>query len=133
MFHCSFTIESNTRYLAPLRQWVGAVARIVGGRRFPARAVMACSLALVEAVDNAIYHAHRRKRHLPIRVSLRLDRRDIVLEVADSGGGIGHPRTPRPDAMVSHGRGLFLIRQVMNSVESRLEDGRHRMKMVYRL
>jgi anti-sigma regulatory factor (Ser/Thr protein kinase) len=134
MSFCSaFTIKSDTRYLALLRQWVESSARIVGRRRFPRRAVMACSLALIEAVDNAIFHAHRRRRSIPIQVSLSVNECEVVLEVVDRGSGIGHPLLPPPDSMVTHGRGLFLIRSLMAHVESHARDGYHRMRMIYRL
>lgn len=132
-FSSAFTIKSDTRYLALLRQWVESSARIVGRRRFPRRAVMACSLALIEAVDNAIFHAHRRRRNIPIRVSLSVNKNEVVMEVVDRGKGIGHPSLPPPDAMVTHGRGLFLIRSLMAHVESQAQDGCHSMRMIYRL
>jgi anti-sigma regulatory factor (Ser/Thr protein kinase) len=132
-FCSAFTIKSDTRYLALLRQWVESSARIVGSHRFPRRAVMACSLALIEAVDNAIFHAHRRRRSIPIRVSLSVNEGEVVLEVVDRGSGIGHPLLPSPDAMVTHGRGLFLIRSLMAHVENHSRNGCHRMRMIYRL
>jgi len=130
-FRCAFTIRSDTRYLSTLRDWVAAVARVAGHDEFPRRAVVPCSLALIEAVDNAIFHAHGHKKDLPISVSLALERRRIVMEVIDRGEGIGKPKLPKPDELVTHGRGLFIIHNVMSDVTSKVSKGRHKIRMVY--
>lgn len=129
MFRSAFTIQSDTRYLAPLRQWVAAAARLSGAGAVPRQAVLACTLALIEAVDNAIFHAHRGRRRLPIRVAIAVGDRAVALEVADRGPGVGrHPRG-RPAALATHGRGLFLIHRLMSRVESRTRRGLHVLRM----
>jgi len=124
---------SDTRYLAPLRQWVVAVQKIVGGGEFPESAVVPCSLALIEAVNNAIFHAHGCAKDLPVGVSLSLRKGRIQLEVVDSGPGVGNPELPGPDEMVTHGRGLFIIRELMSEVKSRVTGGFHHMRMIYEI
>ena len=57
-FSCAFTIRSDTRYLLVLRRWVGAMAEAAGRGRIGKRQRIALELALTEAVDNAIFHAH---------------------------------------------------------------------------
>lgn len=133
MFRCSLTILSDTRYLGVLRRWVESTSAIVGRERFPAKAVAACSLALIEAVDNAIFHAHRRKRALPIDIALTVGAGRITIDVTDRGRGISERAAPAPEALVTHGRGLFLIRELMHEVRHARERGRHRMRMTYRL
>lgn len=129
-FSSAFTIRSDTRYLALLRQWVGAVATVVGPRHFPAGALQDCTLALIEAVDNAIFHAHRCKACLPIRVAISVHDTTVVLEVADCGNGVGRHLKACPDAMVDHGRGLFLIHRLMSRVKSCRRSGYHVLTMV---
>ena len=131
-FRCAFTIRSDTRYLAPLRAWVRAAAALAGRRDFPAKAVMPCTLALIEAVDNAIFHAHRRRRERPIRVALAAEGGGVAIEVADCGRGVGRHLSRDPEAMVDHGRGLFLIHRLMARVESRMRGNRHVLTMRYR-
>ncbi|MFH0800168.1 MAG: ATP-binding protein [Pseudomonadota bacterium] len=132
-FRCAFTIRSDTRYLALLRQWVSVAVSVAGLRALPPKAVTACTLALIEAVDNAIFHAHRRRRRLPIRVSLALSLSGMTIEVVDTGCGIGRHVVSEPEEPVSHGRGLFLIHRLMTRVESRMKNGRHSLRMVYEL
>nr|HPM41661.1 ATP-binding protein [bacterium] len=106
MFRCAFTIESDTRYLAVLRGLVPAAFSAAGMGRMPRAARVACTLALIEAVDNAIFHAHRRVKSLPICVSVGFSPDAISIEVVDCGSGIGRRFKARPDSMETHGRGL---------------------------
>ena len=133
VFQCAFTILSDTRYLTPLRQWLDAVAVIVGRDRLPKRAVIACSLALVEAVNNAIFHAHERCRRKPIEIRLSVADHHVTIDVLDTGSGIRQHIEPSPDAMITHGRGIFLIRNMMSKVTNQQEGGRHRLRMIYQL
>ena len=132
-FQSVFTIKSETRYLTPLREWIASVQKLVDESDFPKKAVLPCSMALVEAVDNAIFHAHDGRKDLPIEISLVLKDGSIVIEVTDRGVGIGDPDIPEPDEMLDHGRGLFIIHQVMSNVESKVVDGVHHMRMEYKL
>lgn len=132
-FHCAFTILSDTKYLSVLRQWVLAAQKIAGHVAFPNRARTACTLALIEAVNNAIFHARGRGRERPIRVSIKIGNGLVVLEVSDTGRGIGRHARARPDEMVDHGRGLFLIHKLMTGVKSRMNGKYHSLRMTYRL
>ncbi|MBT3181477.1 MAG: ATP-binding protein [Deltaproteobacteria bacterium] len=132
-FQSVFKIKSDTRYLTPLREWISSVQKLVDENDFPKKALLPCSMALVEAVDNAIFHAHDGVEDLPIEISLVLSDGSIVMEVTDKGVGIGEPVIPGPDEMADHGRGLFIIHQVMSKVESKIVDGTHHMRMEYKL
>jgi anti-sigma regulatory factor (Ser/Thr protein kinase) len=131
MFRFAITIQSDTRYLGLLRQMVTASARVVGVRKFPKRAQQAVSLALIEAVDNAIFHAHHRRKELPIDVVFEVDDRSVKLEVSDCGEGLNFTPMDVPPALATHGRGLFLINSSVNRVESIKKDNKHWMRMTY--
>jgi anti-sigma regulatory factor (Ser/Thr protein kinase) len=131
MFKIAITIQSDTRYLGLLRQMVAASARVVGVGRFPKRAQQAVSLALIEAVDNAIFHAHRRRKELPIDVVFEVNESSIKLEVGDCGDGLNFTPMDPPPALSTHGRGLFLINSSVNKVESIKKDNKHWMRMTY--
>lgn len=132
-FESAVTIESDTRYLSFLRGWLDAAVRVAGNGLFTKRASIECSLALIEAVDNAIFHAHKKRRELPIRVSVSIADECAVIEVADKGRGFLEPAGSLPDAMADHGRGLFLMKSVMSKVESKTGNGIHTMRMTYKL
>lgn len=131
MFRFAITIQSDTRYLALLRQMVKASAQVVGSSRFPKQAQQAVSLALIEAVDNAIFHAHNRRRELPIDVVFEVNRRYVRLEVGDRGKGLNFKPGGPPSVLATHGRGLFLINSLVSRVESLKRNDRHWMRMTY--
>lgn len=133
MFNLAFTIGSDTRYLALLRNMVGAVAKLAGESRFPTTARQAVSLALIEAVDNAIFHAHSRRVDMPIAVELSVGSDQIRIEVEDQGGGFKEDGEALVPEMATHGRGLFIMRQVMHRVERKTDGSRHRVLMYYDL
>jgi len=133
MFDIAFTIGSDTRYLAMLRSLVGAVAKLEGERRFPNTARQAVSLALIEAVDNAIFHAHSKRVDMPISVALAVDADHIRVEVEDQGGGFDEDGEVLVSELATSGRGLFIMRQVMHRVERRTSGASHRVLMYYNL
>ena len=128
-FHSAFTIRSDTAYLAPLRAWVDAAFALSGHGRMRGQAQLAVSMALVEAVDNAIFHAHGGDGRIPIKVEITFRDDEATVQVVDTGRGIGHPSKILPGLMSDHGRGLFLMRSMMTSVRSRVKDGRHSLRM----
>lgn len=132
-FRFEITIGSDTRYLAALRSMVAAFLRHAGNGSVSKDSVIACSMALVEAVDNAIFHAHRNRASLPIRIALSLRDGRVVMDVVDTGRGIGELPMVEPDIRASHGRGLHIIRKSMTRVTSSVAEGEHRFRMVREL
>ncbi len=125
VFDLKLTVQSDTRYLAPLRQLVSAVARLTGRKRFPKRAVTACTLALIEAVDNAIFHAHDRDERLPVTIEMSVGKGAITMVVVDKGSGMGRPAIHAPELQATKGRGLFMMDKLMDGVEMRRVKGGH--------
>lgn len=134
-FSCQITIRSETRYLALLRQWVAASFSLSKNRRISHKVLLESSLALIEAVDNVILHAHRKVARLPLTISIDVSSSRIVIDVIDTGGGLGgeDDRGDGPSPMSDHGRGLFLIGELMDDVESKVEGGFHILRMTYKL
>lgn len=118
-FSVKITIRSDTRYLALLRQLMSAIARIVGRKRLPKRAERACTLALIEAVDNAIFHAHHHRACLPIDVGIEVARGCVTMTVSDRGTGLDHLLIHAPKLVATKGRGLYIMDRLMDSVEGR--------------
>ena len=85
-----------------------------------------CSLnvpvALTEAISNAILYGNGENPEKHVRVRAQLDPVTLVLEVADEGTGFDldsctlDPTTP-DNVDREDGRGLFLMRALMDSVE----------------
>lgn len=82
-------------------------------------ALAAVSLAVSEAVTNAVLHAYLdHDEPGPIRVQARLEAATVIVEVADQGRGM-LPRTDSPGL----GLGLPLIAQMTESLEVHDRDG----------
>lgn len=132
-FSVKIAVPSDTRYLAPLRQLMSASARLVGRRGFPKVALRSCTLALIEAVDNAIFHAHHHSKNKWIEVHLDVKKDSIVIRVKDHGRGLNHIEVKNPGLTATRGRGLYLMEHLMDSVESKTSGKRHEMILTYKL
>lgn len=78
-------------------------------------------VGVTEALANAVLYGNRRDPTKTVRVEVSLDRNRVVLRVVDQGSGFdpdGIPDPTLPDNLQRPGgRGLFLIRQLMDEVE----------------
>ncbi len=126
-FAVKISIRSDTRYLAFLRQLVAAIFKVAGRRHLPKRALRACTLALIEAVDNAIFHAHRQRANMPVDVAIKAEKGHIVMTVGDRGPGLDHPAIHAPKLVATKGRGLYMMDRLMDSVESRQTPEGHEL------
>ena len=79
-------------------------------------------VALSEALSNAILRGNAENRDKHVRVSVKLDDQQLVLEIADEGQGFdidaatSDPTTPE-NLLREDGRGLFLMHRLMDRVE----------------
>jgi anti-sigma regulatory factor (Ser/Thr protein kinase) len=132
-FSIKLTIQSDTRYLVLLRQMVSAAALLVGRKRFPKRAEGFCTLALIEAVDNAIFHAHHHRAHVPIDIEIEIRKNAIVMSVVDRGPGLNHPVIDVPQPTATKGRGLYMMTKLMDKVETRKMHNSHELILTCRI
>lgn len=93
-------------------------------------------LALSEAVTNAVLHGNRGNPSAVLEVTFAYLREgnEVVMTVADGGMGFDPDAVPVPTTTLSEGgRGIFLIRSVMDQVTSDVGRGRHTLTMRRRL
>lgn len=98
-----------------------ALMQYLTANRIDDGAVPKIVLCADEALINAVQHAP----DSPIRVAAEVRGDRLVLEVADGGPGFDPSDLdddPLPDLMGEHGRGLFLIRQLMDDLEILSDD-----------
>lgn len=119
-------IPSDVGYIERV---VEIVRRQVAEMSFDTKHVMLnVPVALTEALSNAILRGNREDpdKHVHVRVSVTT--RQLVMEVKDEGNGFDIDdctRDPgRPENVEREdGRGLFLMRSLMDSVERYDDDG----------
>lgn len=84
------------------------------------------NLVLTEAMVNAIQHATPGEKDKMVRVWIHVGDETLCIRVYDQGQGFDLESVPTPDFEdpSEHGRGIFFIRQLMDSVTyQRTEDG----------
>jgi serine/threonine-protein kinase RsbW len=90
------------------------------------------SIAVIEAVSNAIEHGNRFDADKRVRVELRVGDERFLVVVSDSGPGFDQARLrmPSPDPsdpsfLSARGRGIFIMRDIMDEMRIRRdEEGR---------
>ena len=77
-------------------------------------------VATTEAVNNGIIHGNKRDPEKKVCVTCMLNQTTLVIRVHDEGPGFDAAHLPDPLApenlLREHGRGVFLIRSMMDSV-----------------
>lgn len=119
-------IPSDVQYIEKV---VELVQRECALMQFGARQLMLnLAVALTEALSNAILRGNEDNPEKHVHVTARVDRVRLVVEVADEGEGFDldqctlDPTTP-DNVDREDGRGLFLMRKLMDRVE-RFDDAR---------
>ena len=78
-------------------------------------------VGVTEALSNAMLYGNRRDPRKRVRIGVTLTRHAITVRVTDEGGGFDPTRVPDPTTPANirrpRGRGIFLIRQLMDHVE----------------
>jgi anti-sigma regulatory factor (Ser/Thr protein kinase) len=80
------------------------------------------AVALAEALANAVVHGNRRRARAFVAVGVLVEpRKGATVTVKDTGQGFARDAVPdprEPDAlMLPRGRGVFLMRRLMDAVE----------------
>jgi serine/threonine-protein kinase RsbW len=119
-------IPSDVGYIERV---VEIVRRQVADMRFDARHVMLnVPVALTEALSNAILRGNRDEPGKRVQVRAFVTAHRLVMEVKDEGRGFDLERCTRDPTSPENveredGRGLFLMRALMDSVERYDEGG----------
>ena len=116
-----FAIPSDVRYIERI---VEQVSRQCADFAYPPSVCrLNVPVALSEALSNAILRANGQDASKQVRVRATVDRVRLVLDVIDEGDGfdfdacMDDPTLPE-NLWREDGRGLFLMRQLMDRVES---------------
>jgi serine/threonine-protein kinase RsbW len=119
-------LPSDVRYIERV---VDIVRRQVAEMHFDARSVMLnVPVALTEALSNAILRGNGDDPGKRVHVRVYVTAHRLVMEVKDEGPGFDIDRCTRDptspeNVELEDGRGLFLMRSLMDSVERYDEEG----------
>lgn len=93
------------------------------------------NLVLEEAVSNVILYAYPKEEHEFITLSVKKDDNMLIFVLTDSGKEFDPTQIPDADVTLSAeereigGLGIFLIRQIMNTVEYQRIEGRNMLTL----
>ena len=77
-------------------------------------------LCLEEALVNAIKYGNRQQKDLQVFVDVEVEGNAIRIRVEDQGSGFPHEQLPDctegENKLLNHGRGVYLMRQLMDEV-----------------
>ena len=116
-------VPNQTKYL----RLIGQIGEDVAGalEKFndsdPEELAYHINLVLTEAMANAIKHANKNDPNKDVHISINLTDDQLYIRVYDQGQGfdISSADLETPDPELDHGRGVFLIRSLMDSVQYR--------------
>jgi serine/threonine-protein kinase RsbW len=125
-------VPNQTRYLGLIGKIGEELARgldeYAGNRNTLAYYI---NLVLTESVINTITHANARDPDKMVHLSISIEHDELVIRVFDEGEGFDLDEVPLPDfeGLSEKGRGVFLIRSIMDSVNYRRVDSGNVLEM----
>jgi serine/threonine-protein kinase RsbW len=116
------TLPSELRFLAVAKAFIESVC---DAGRFDPDATDAIVAAMHEAISNVIRHAHRDRPEARLQIACVLSDEAMVMEILDEGEPFDVDSVPRldPVAMRLGGRGVYLMRRLMDELSSRPREG----------
>ena len=125
-------IPSHTRYLRLVGNIAEQIAKEVDASNGD-RDTLAyhLNLVLTEATANAIQYGAPSNSKNTVRICLSIEDKHLCVRVYDHGQGFDLTTVPMPDFadLDERGRGIFLIRSLMDSVEYRKTEGGNVLEM----
>ena len=116
-------IESDTKYLSKVERLSDEVAKYVHMDESDGDDL---GIVTTELVNNAIHHGNKNNPEKKVKVSFSVNQDRLELRIKDEGNGFSPDKLKDPLApenlMNESGRGIFLIRALMDSLEFKFYD-----------
>jgi serine/threonine-protein kinase RsbW len=95
------------------------------------------AIALTEVLSNAIYHGNRLDPRKQVRISVQVEPEQVLIAVKDEGEGFDPEKLDDPLApenlLKDRGRGIFILRALMDRVEFDFSQGGTLVTLVKKL
>lgn len=134
--HLEIVVPNKTRYLSLIGNIAEEVARALDDYAGDREALAYhLNLVLTEAMVNAIEHTQPDDDGQTVRVCIFIADKDLRIRVHDHGEGFDLDAVPQPDfdQLDERGRGIFLIRNLMDAVDYRRTECGNVLEMHKRL
>lgn len=128
------TVPSHTRYLRMIGTIGEKVAEELDCPK-ELRESLSCQLAVVltEGLVNAIKHANRADPDKEIHIRINVSDKDLLVRIYDNGVGFDLDSVPPPSfnsqALEEKGRGIFILRSLMDTVKYKRSNGGNVLEM----
>jgi serine/threonine-protein kinase RsbW len=123
-------IPSSTEFVGPIMSFLYALFK---NKNIEEPVVSNVVTSVIEAVANAITHGNNTDIHKKIEIIIYVHEKSLRIEVQDEGQGFSVESLPDPLApenlLKPCGRGIFLIRSFMDSVEFGFQSNGTRLVM----
>ncbi len=126
-------VPNQTRYLSLIGKIGEEIARTLkkykGDRNELAYHI---NIVLTEAMANAIRHANEGDPRKEVHITIAIKQKCLHIRVFDEGQGFDISSLPAPDFedLDEHGRGVYIIRSLMDRVSYKKYNGGHVLEMV---
>lgn len=118
-------LPASLEYLGVLGTTVQSMLREESELKDPEKTAHALHLALHELCANIIEHAYAKEHgHMAITLTLALQPQRFIAEMLDTGCPFDPTLVPEPDLLSEHGRGLALLRSLMDEITYYARTGR---------
>lgn len=132
IMNVDIVVPNQTRYLSLIGNIAEQIAKQLDtGNGDRDTLAYHLDLALTEAMANAIQHGCPADTQQSVRVCLSFDDKTLCVKVFDHGQGFDLEAVTTPDFvdLDERGRGIFLIRSLMDSVEYRKTENGNVLEM----
>ncbi len=132
----SLVLKNN---LAELERLGGEVSAWCNRRALSEEVEYQVNLVLDEVVSNVIRHGYRDRQQHEILVDLLLRNGELTIRVEDDGIQFSPLQVPPPDITKPinerpvGGLGIYMVRQIMDSLDYRRENGKNSLVMKKRV
>ncbi len=131
ILNLDIVVPSNTHYLSLIGKIAEGIAREAAQAEVDREALaFHLNLVVTEAMANAVKHGAQGEPTKTVRICVSIDDENLQVQLYDHGEGFElNAGTSEADALQEHGRGLFLMRSVMDSVEYRRAESGNVLEM----
>lgn len=128
------SIPSELKGIKPV---VEELTGLVSGANISESDIFDIRLCMEEALINAIKYGNKFDRRLKVFIEFKYDDNKITVSIEDEGRGFDYGRLPDPtkeeNLLAGNGRGVFIIRHLMDELRFNKKGNRLTMvKYVYR-
>jgi len=117
-------VPTDTEFLSDVDMFIEAILR---GYGVDESVVADIAISVSELVNNAINHGNKGVFEKPIEVQIGRSNDEVKITITDQGSGFDPEQIADPIAdenlLKEVGRGLFIVKSLMNSLDVSLADG----------